>query len=178
VELTAAVATVIAAAASLISIILAIRAISETHTTRKAAARDRDRRRLEMVSVQLDAMHATALADKAYLPHREDWRTGCGYLQRYLAATSIELPWTRAVISAPSPQHAINAIEQARAEILDALMDLADLDQAADEPVRFWPPVIALFKRRPKLNGVRSTSSPQPQEMPDAAATSMSPHGP
>jgi hypothetical protein len=112
--------------ASLIGIIIATRALSDSHAARLGAARDRDRQRLELIGQHLDRMRNAAIADKGQYPECKDWRDGVGLLNRYLAATSLSLPKCREVASKNSAGEVLPAMLAADAEITGALGQLAE----------------------------------------------------
>jgi hypothetical protein len=86
------IAAAVGGVASLVAVIIGVRALNDTHAARLGAARDRDRQRLELVAQHLDRMRSAAMADRAQVPERNDWREGVGLLNRYLAASSLSLP--------------------------------------------------------------------------------------
>jgi hypothetical protein len=120
------IAAAIGGVASLIGIIIATRALSDSHAARLGAARDRDRQRLELIAQQLDRMRTTAVADKGQHPERNDWRDGIGLLNRYLAATSLSLPKCREVASKASAGDVLPVLVDADGEIVGALGQLTE----------------------------------------------------
>lgn len=129
------IAAAVGGVASLLGIIIATRALADSHATRRGAARDRDRQRLELIAQHLDRMRNAATADKGQDPRRNGWRDGIGLLNRYLAATSLSLPKCREVATKGSASEALPAMADADAEITGALGQLAE-EGAADRTGR------------------------------------------
>ena len=129
------IAAAVGGVASLIGIIIATRALADSHAARLGAARDRDRQRLELIADHLDRMRNAAIDDNGQSPERDDWLDGVGLLNRYLAATSLSLPKCRVVASKGSAGDTLAAIFAADAEITGALGQLAE-QGAADRKHR------------------------------------------
>lgn len=125
------IAAAVGGVASLIGIIIATRALADSHAARRGAARDRDRQRLELIAKHLDRMRDAATADKAQDPKRNGWGDDIGLLNRYLAATSLSLPKCREVATKGSAGEALPVMADADAEITGALGQLAE-EGAAD----------------------------------------------
>ena len=125
------IAAAVGGVASLIGIIIATRALTDTHAARLGAARDRDRQRLELIAQHIDRMRNAAIADKGQDSEHNDWRDGVGLLNRYLAASSLNLPRCREVASNACAGEAIPAMVAADAEITAALGRLAEEGAAA-----------------------------------------------
>jgi hypothetical protein len=121
----AAIASAIGGVASLVAVLVGVRALNDSHATRLGAARDRDRQRLELIGQQLDRMRDAATADTDQVPARNDWRGGLSLLHRYLAATSLSLPRCREVASKNSAAEVLPVLAQADDEITGALGQLA-----------------------------------------------------
>ena len=121
--------------ASLVAVLIGVRALNDSHAARLGAARDRDRQHLELIAQHLDRMRSAAIADKGQSPERNDWRGGVSLLHRYLAATSLSLPKCREVAAKSSAGEVLPAIAAADAEITDALGELAK-EGAADRQRR------------------------------------------
>jgi hypothetical protein len=120
------IAAAVGGVASLIGIIIATRALTDSHAARLGAARDRDRQRLELIAQHIDRMRNAAIADKGRHPGRNDWRNGVGLLNRYLAASSLSLPKCREVASKDSAGEVLPVMVAADAEITVALGQLAE----------------------------------------------------
>lgn len=120
------IAAAVGGIASLIGIIIATRALTDSHAARLGAARDRDRQRLELIAEHLDRMRNAAIADKSRHPERNDWRDGVGLLNRYLAATSLSLPRCREVATKGSAGEALPVMVAADTEITGALGQLSE----------------------------------------------------
>lgn len=120
------IAAAVGGVASLIGIIIATRALTDSHAARLGAQRDRDRQRLELIAQHLDRMRNAAIADKGQHPGRNDWRDGVGLLNRYLAATSLSLPKCREVGSKGTAGEVLGAMLAADTEITSALGQLAE----------------------------------------------------
>jgi hypothetical protein len=129
------IAAAVGGVASLIGIIIATRALTDSHAARLGAARDRDRQRLELIAQHLDRMRNAAIADEGQRPERNDWRNGIGLLNRYLAATSLSLPNCRQVPSKGSVGEVLPTMVAADAEINAALGHLSE-EGAADRERR------------------------------------------
>jgi hypothetical protein len=125
------IAAAVGGVASLIGIIIATRALTDTHAARLGAARDRDRQRLELIAQHLDRMRNAAIAGKGQHPEHNDWRDGVGLLNRYLAATSLGLPRCREVASKASAGEVLPVMVAADAEITGALGQLTEQGAAA-----------------------------------------------
>jgi hypothetical protein len=120
------IAAAVGGVASLIGIIIATRALTDTHAARLGQQRDRYRQRLELIAQHLDRMRNVAIADKRRHPERNDWRDHVGLLHRYLAATSLSLPKCREVASHESAGDVLPAMVAADAEITAALGQLSE----------------------------------------------------
>jgi hypothetical protein len=127
------IAAAVGGVASLIGIIIATRALGDSHAARLGAARDRDRQRLELIAQHLDRMRNAAISDNGRHPERNDWRNGIGLLNRYLAATSLSLPNCRQVASKSSPGEVLPTMVAADAEITAALGELSEQGAADRE---------------------------------------------
>jgi hypothetical protein len=129
------IAAAVGGVASLVAVIIGVRALHDTHAARLGAARDRDRQRLELIAQHLDRMRNAAIADKGQFPERNDWREGVGLLNRYLAASSLSLPKCHEVASKNSADEVLHAMVAADAEITGVLGQLAE-EGAADRQRR------------------------------------------
>jgi hypothetical protein len=129
------IAAAVGGVASLIGIIIATRALTDSHSARLGAARDRDRQRLELIAQHLDRMRNAALADKVRHRERNEWRNGVDLLNRYLAATSLSLPRCREIASKGSAGEVLPSMVAADAEITAALGQLSE-QGAADRDRR------------------------------------------
>jgi|SRR5215470_15556931 len=112
--------------ASLVAVIIGVRALNDTHAARLGAQRDRDRQRLELIAQHLDRMRSAATADSRQSPEGNGWRDGLGLLHRYLAATSMSLPKCREVAGKGSAADVLPAMSAADAEIIGALGHLTE----------------------------------------------------
>jgi hypothetical protein len=127
------IAAAVGGVASLIGIIIATRALTDSHAARLGEARDRDRQRLELIAQHLDRMRNAAIADKGRHRERNDWRNGVGLLNRYLAATSLSLPNCREVVRKGSAGEVLPTLVAADAEITAALGQLSEQGAADRE---------------------------------------------
>jgi hypothetical protein len=129
------IAAAVGGVASLVAVIIGVRALNDTHAARLGEARDRDRQRLELIAQHLDRMRNAAIAGKGQVPERNDWRDGVGLLNRYLAASSLSLPKCREVASKSSAGEVLQVMDAADAEITGVLGQLAE-EGAADRQHR------------------------------------------
>ena len=127
------IAAAVGGVASLVAVIIGVRALKDTHAARLGAQRDRDRQRLELIAQHLDRMRSAAMADTHQLPEGNGWRDGVGLLYRYLAATSMSLPRCRDVATKSSAGDVLPAMTAADAEITGALGHLAEQGAADRE---------------------------------------------
>jgi hypothetical protein len=130
------IAAAVGGVASLVAVIVGVRALKDAHASRLGAQRDRDRQRLELIAHHLDRMRSTAMADTRQVPEGNGWRDGLGLLHRYLAATSMSLPRCREVASTGSAGDVLPAMVAADAEITSALGHLAEQGSADRERPR------------------------------------------
>jgi hypothetical protein len=128
-------AAAVGGVASLVAVIIGVRALKDAHSARLGAQRDRDRQRLELIAHHLDRMRSAAMADTREVPEGGGWRDGVGLLHRYLAATSMSLPMCREIASKHSAGDALPAMVAADTEIIGALGQLAE-QGAADRESR------------------------------------------
>ena len=122
----ASIAAAVGGVASLVAVLIGVRALNDAHAARLGAQRDRDRQRLELIARHLDRMRSAATADTRQAPEGNGWRDGIGLLHRYLAATSMSLPRCREVAAKGSAGDVLPAMVGADAEITGALDDLAE----------------------------------------------------
>ncbi len=131
----ASIAAAVGGVASLVAVLIGVRALKDAHAARLGEQRDRDRQRLELIAQHLDRMRSAAMADTDQVPEGNGWRDGLGLLHRYLAATSISLPMCHEVASTGSAGDVMPAMVAADAEITGALGHLAE-QGAADRQRR------------------------------------------
>lgn len=127
------IAAAVGGVASLIAVIIGVRALNDAHAARLGAQRDRDRQRLELIAQHLDRMRSAAMTDTRQIPDGAGWREGIDLLHRYLAATSMNLPKCREVASTSSGGEVVPAVTAANAEIAGALGHLAEQGAADRE---------------------------------------------
>ena len=127
------IAAAIGGIASLVAVIIGVRALKDAHAARLGAQRDRDRKRLELIAHHLDRMRSAAVADTRQDPEGGGWRDGLGLLHRYLAATSMSLPMCREVARKDSAGDVLPAMVAADTEITGALGHLAEQGAADRE---------------------------------------------
>src|SRR5215467_3186577 len=111
------IAAAVGGIASLVAVIIGVRALKDTHASRLGAQRDRDRQRLELIAQHLDRMRSAAMADTRQSPEGNGWRDGLGLLHRYLEATSMGLPMCRQVASKGSAGEVLPVMVAADTEI-------------------------------------------------------------
>jgi hypothetical protein len=129
----ASIAAAIGGVASLVAVIIGVRALKDAHAARLGAQRDRDRQRLELIAQHIDRMRGAAMADTRQSPEGNGWRDGLSLLHRYLAATSMSLPSCREVAATGSAGDVLAVMIAADAEITGALGHLAEQGAADRE---------------------------------------------
>lgn len=154
------IAAAVGGVASLVAVLIGVRALNDTHAARLGAARDRDRQRLELIAQHLDRMRKAALADKAQATERNDWQDGIGLLNRYLAASSLSLPKCREVAGKRSAVEVLEAMAAADAEITGVLGKLAE-EGAADRQRRGGVRRTPLMRARRPPTSVNRTPPPR-----------------
>lgn len=133
-DFIAGVAGALGGVASLVAIVVGVRALTDAHGARLDAARDRQRQVLSLIADELERMNKAAWVDMQTFPQRNDWRDGIKLLDRYLHMVPIDLPRCLELTQQGGPVAAALVIVAARQEVVGHLAVLAVLDAAALTP--------------------------------------------